>query len=298
MSSPPAKVLVIGRSGQLARHLQLLVPAATFWDRSQADLAHPERLQAQIETFSPTALVNAAAHTAVDKAETERELAWRVNAASPAAMAAAAANCGAPLVHVSTDYVFDGDSDRAYLESDPVSPQNVYGHTKLGGELAVRTLAPRHWILRTSWVFSEYGHNFVKTMVRLGRERSELKVVNDQRGRPTYAGDLARLVVALLTHPDSVATGTYHAGGPSRETNAAVTWCEFAASIFSRAHARGLIAKQPALAGIPSSQYPTPARRPKNSVMAPNAALHAATEVEFDWHRGLDRVLEYLAANP
>lgn len=291
-------VLVVGRTGQLARHLQLLLPAATFWDRSQADLAQPERLQAQIEAFSPTAIINAAAHTAVDKAESERDLAWRVNAESPAAMARAAARCDAPLVHVSTDYVFDGGSERAYLETDPVSPQNVYGTTKLGGELAVRALAPRHWILRTSWVFSEYGNNFVKTMVRLGKERSELKVVNDQRGRPTYAGDLARLITALVTNPGSVATGTYHAGGPDRVGNGAVTWCDFAAAIFSKAHARGLIAKQPALSGIPTSQYPTPARRPKNSVMEPNGALHSGTAVAFDWQRGLDRVLEYLAANP
>jgi dTDP-4-dehydrorhamnose reductase len=286
-------VLVVGKTGQLARHLQLLLPAATFWDRGQADLAHPERLQAQIESFSPSVIVNAAAHTAVDKAESERDLAWRVNAESPAAMARAAASCNASLVHVSTDYVFDGSSERAYVESDPVSPQNVYGATKLGGELAVRALAPRHWILRTSWVFSEYGNNFVKTMVRLGRDRSELKVVNDQRGRPTYAGDLARLITVLATNPGSVATGTYHAGG-----NPAVTWCDFAAAIFSRAHARGLIAKQPALSGIPTSQYPTPARRPRNSVLEPNGSLHSGTAIEFDRQRGLDRVLEYLAANP
>ena len=296
--SSPSKVLVVGRTGQLARHLQLLLPAATYWDRSQADLSHPERLQAQIESCSPTIIINAAAHTAVDKAESERDLAWRVNAEAPAAMARAAASCDAALVHVSTDYVFDGSRERAYLESDPVSPQSVYGATKLGGELAVRTLAPRHWILRTSWVFSEYGNNFVKTMIRLGRERSELKVVNDQRGRPTYAGDLARLIVALTTNPGSVATGTYHAGGPDHEGNEALTWCEFAAAIFEKAHARGLIAKQPALAGIPTSQYPTPARRPRNSVLEPNAALHSGAAVAFDWRHGLDSVLEYLAANP
>jgi dTDP-4-dehydrorhamnose reductase len=293
-----ARVLVLGRSGQLARHLQLLMPQATYWDRGQADLAHPERLQSLIESFAPSSIINAAAHTAVDKAESERELAWRVNAESPAAMARAAASAGVPLVHVSTDYVFDGSGERAYRESDPVSPQNVYGLSKLGGELAVRALAPRHWILRTSWVFSEFGHNFVKTMVRLGKDRPELKVVNDQRGRPTYAGDLARLIVALVTNPDSVASGTYHAGGPSREGNGPVSWCEFAGVILAKAQARGLIAKQPALTGIPTSQYPTPARRPANSVLEPNAALHSGTAVGFDWQRGLDGVLEFLAANP
>jgi dTDP-4-dehydrorhamnose reductase len=287
------RVLVIGRTGQLARHLALLLPEATFWGRTEADLAHPERLQAQIEAFAPTAIVNAAAHTAVDRAESEPELAWRVNAESPAAMARAAAHLDVPLIHVSTDYVFDGGSERAYRESDPVSPQSVYGASKLGGELALRALAPRHWILRTSWVFSEYGNNFVKTMLRLGKERSELRVVADQRGRPTYAGDLARLIVALVTRPEAVPFGTYHAGG-----DPPASWCEFAGVILARAHARRLIDKQPTLIGIPTSQYPTPARRPANSVLEPNATLHGGSAVEFDWHRGLDRVLEFLAANP
>jgi len=286
-------VLVIGRTGQLARHLQLLAPEATFWDRSQADLAHPERLQAQIEAFGPRAIINAAAHTAVDKAESERDLAWRVNSESPAAMARAAAARAIPLVHISTDYVFDGSSPRAYLESDPVSPQSVYGTTKLGGELAVRALAPHHWILRTSWVFSEYGSNFVKTMVRLGKEREELRVVNDQRGTPTYAGDLARLIVALLAQPaGAVPYGTCHVGG-----DPSVTWCEFASAIFASAQERRLLDKQPRVTGIPTSQYPTPARRPANSVLQPNAALHGATGVRFDWNAGLGRVINALLAS-
>lgn len=288
-----AKVLVIGKTGQLARHLQLLLPDATFWGRTDADLVHPERLQSQIEALAPAAIINAAAYTAVDRAESEPDLAWRVNAESPAAMARAAARGAIPLVHVSTDYVFDGGSERPYRETDPVSPQNVYGLSKLGGELAVRALAPRHWIVRTSWVFSEYGTNFVKTMLRLGKERSELRIVADQRGRPTYAGDLARLAVALVARPAAVASGTYHAGG-----DPAVDWCGFAGAIFAKAHARGLIDKQPTLTGIQTSQYPTPARRPANSVLEPNAMLHAGTAVEFDWSRGLDKVLEFLAANP
>jgi dTDP-4-dehydrorhamnose reductase len=205
--------------------------------------------------------------------------------------ARAAARLDVPLVHVSTDYVFDGTGERPWRDDDPVSPQNAYGLTKLGGELAVRAIAPKHWILRTSWVFSEHGHNFVKTMVRLGRERTELRVVNDQRGRPTYAGDLARLVVALMERPASVAFGTYHAGG-----DPAVTWCEFAVEIFRRAKARELIAREPAVIGIPTSQYPTPARRPVNSVMEPSAALHSGTGVSFDWQRGLDSALEQIGA--
>jgi dTDP-4-dehydrorhamnose reductase len=287
-------ILVVGRTGQLARHLHALLPQATFWSRAEADLSQPEGLMAQILKLSPGAVINAAAYTAVDRAETERDLAWRINVDAPAAMARAAATLDVPLIHVSTDYVFDGNAAHAYRESDGVAPQNVYGLTKLGGEIAVRTLAPKHWILRTSWVFSEHGNNFVKTMVRLARERPELRVVNDQRGRPTYAGDLANLIVALLDpRLNGVPHGTWHAGG-----DPAVSWCEFAATIFAKAAERGLIAKQPALTGIPTSQYPTPARRPANSVLEPSTALHAGTGVAFDWRRGLDSVLEFLAANP
>jgi dTDP-4-dehydrorhamnose reductase len=272
----------------LARHLHALLPDATFWGRAEADLSHPEMLQSQIEQLAPIAIINAAAHTAVDRAESERDLAWRINAEAPAAMARAAAALGAPLVHVSTDYVFDGFSSRPYVESDPVAPLNTYGVTKLGGELAVRSLAPRHWILRTSWVFSEHGTNFVKTMLRLGKDRDNLKIVDDQCGRPTYAGDLAQLIVALLSQlpNNAVEFGTYHTGG-----NPAVTWRDFALAILGKAHALAMIPKVPLVQGIPTSQYPTPARRPLNSTLAPNAHLHASTGITFDWQAGLDLVL-------
>src|SRR5690606_1943891 len=144
------------------------------------------------------AIVNAAAYTAVDRAETERDLAWRINAEAPAELARAAERLSVPLVHVSTDYVFDGHNAEGYVESDPVAPLSVYGRSQLGGELAVATLCARHWILRTSWVFSEHGNNFPKTMLRLARDRDELRVVDDQRGRPTYAGDLADCIAGIL----------------------------------------------------------------------------------------------------
>ncbi len=177
--------LVLGRTGQLASHLQITSPDAWFWDRATADLSDVANLEEKLVAAAPAAIVNAAAYTAVDRAETEPDLAWRINAEAPAAMARAARRLDVPLIHVSTDYVFDGASGSPYVETDGTRPPSVYGRSKLGGELAVATLCAKHWILRTSWVFSEHGHNFPKTMLRLARERTELRVVDDQHGRPT-----------------------------------------------------------------------------------------------------------------
>jgi dTDP-4-dehydrorhamnose reductase len=282
--------LVLGSTGQLATHLRELWPAATFWSRADADLADPRSLRAKIESGRPTAIVIAAAYTAVDKAESEPELAWRVNAEAPAEIARAAAALDVPLVHVSTDYVFDGKATAPYTETDPVAPLNVYGRSKLGGELAVASIARCYWILRTSWVFSEHGHNFVKTMLRLGRERDRLSVVADQIGRPTYAGDLARLVDVLLG-PGAAAVpyGLHHVGG-----GPVTSWHGFAGSIFGEAVARGLLSRAPDVASIPTSAYPTPAQRPLHSVLAPSTALAAAAASLGDWPRGLARCLDSL----
>jgi dTDP-4-dehydrorhamnose reductase len=282
--------LVLGSSGQLAAHLRALWPDTQFWSRAEADLAAPAALRAKIESARPTAIVIAAAYTAVDKAESEPELAWRVNAEAPAEIARAAAALDVPLVHVSTDYVFDGGKPHPYVESDPVAPLNVYGRSKLGGELAVASIAKRYWILRTSWVFSEHGHNFVKTMLRLGRERDRLAVVNDQLGRPTYAGDLAAVIDQLLaSSPGTVPYGLHHVGGgPS------TTWHAFAATIFAAALERGLLAHSPEVAGIPTTAYPTPARRPLSSVLAPSASLERACPGVVDWQAGLARCLDAL----
>ena len=288
-------VLVLGSTGQLASHLRETLPAATFWSRAEADLSDPESLPASIIALRPTAIVNAAAHTAVDRAESEPDLAWRVNAEAPAAMARAAQALDVPLIQVSTDYVFDGSKDGAYLVTDPVAPISVYGRSKLGGELAVQTLCQKHWILRTSWVFSEFGHNFVKTMLRLSRERETLTVVDDQRGQPTYAGDLARLIHALLRDvaaapQDALPWGRYHVGaGP------VVTWRDFAERVVTRAGERGLIGRIPTVSGIPTSAYPTPARRPRNSVLATESNLTSRYPDAFDWQAGLEAVLTHLA---
>jgi dTDP-4-dehydrorhamnose reductase len=286
-------VLVLGESGQLARHLRELLPAAEFWGRAKLDFGQPAEVSAAIEAYRPSAIVNAAAYTAVDKAESDRDAAWRINAEAPAMLARAAAVLDVPLVHVSTDYVFDGKKDGEYETDDPCNPVNVYGASKLAGELAVRTLCPRSWILRTSWVFSEYGSNFLKTILRLAAEREELRIVADQHGRPTYAEDVARVIAGLVAAPRAdarVAHGTYHAvGGP------AVSWHAFAEAIVAAGIRHGMLRRSPRVTPIETSDYPSAARRPANSVLQSTAELAAALGVEIDWRRGVARALTRLA---
>jgi dTDP-4-dehydrorhamnose reductase len=282
-------ILVLGSSGQLATHLERLLPEATYCGRETLDLSEPSRVAAAVAALNPSAIVNAAGYTAVDKAESEPDLAWRINAESVAAAARAAAALDVPFLHVSTNYVFDGRATRDYAEDDPVNPLGVYGATKLAGELAVRSLCKKSWILRTSWVFSEHGTNFVKTMLRLAATQDEIKVVADQRGRPTYAGDLAAAIAAMLRRSDAsepVPFGTYHAvGGPS------VSWHEFADSIVRQAFDGGLLAKRVAVRAITTAEYPTPARRPANGVLRPSGTLEERSGVVIDWRRRLKDML-------
>jgi dTDP-4-dehydrorhamnose reductase len=278
-------VLVLGFSGQLATHLRELLPNADFWGRDKLDLTHTANARAAIEAHRPSVIVNAAAYTAVDKAESERDVAWTLNAEAPAMLARVAASLDVPLIHISSDYVFDGTKDGEYEVGDACNPINAYGATKLAGELAVRTLCSRSWILRTSWVFSEFGANFVKTILRLARERDELRVVADQLGRPTYAGDLA-VLVARLAEGGQLPYGTYHAVG-----GAALSWHLFAQRIVDAAVDAGRLARAPRLLAIPTSGYPTPARRPANSVLKPSAELGSVLGVELDWTRGLERTV-------
>lgn len=289
------KLLILGRHGQLATHLQALAPAAECWGRDALDLAaDAATVEQRILEARPSAIINAAAYTAVDKAETERAAAWAVNVTAVAAVARAAERLAVPLVHFSTDYVFDGQSTEPYTPTDPVAPLGVYGATKLGGELAVATLCRSGWILRTSWVFSEHGSNFVKTMLRLGAERSTLNVVADQHGRPSYAGDLAALALRLVeaaaagTLPHS--PGCYHLGaGP------ATTWHAFAQEIFARAKALGLLTQAPQVQAINTTEYPTPARRPSHAVLAPSHDFQATLGGLPDWRDALERTLSALA---
>ncbi len=262
------RILVTGGTGQVGAALaRRSWPAGVELDcpaRAELDLSAPERIAAYVEQGGYSAIINPAAYTEVDKAESDSLAAWTINALAPAALAAAAARAGIPLVHVSTDYVFDGTKAGAYLEDDPVRPLGVYGASKEGGEQAVRTGNPRSVIVRASWVFSAHGSNFVKTMLRLATTRDRLRVVDDQYGCPTSADDLAAVLaaVALRLVEDPVApVGTYHF------TNAGeTTWCGLARAIFRREADAG--GKAPEVEAIATRDYPTPARRPANSVLS------------------------------
>ena len=285
-------IVVLGANGQLACHLRGTVPSAVFWGRETLDVSDAQMLEARLVEAAPRAIINAAAYTAVDRAESEPVEAWRVNAEAPAAAARAARRLDAALVHVSTDYVFDGTADSPYTEDASTHPLGVYGASKLAGELAVRTICPRHWVLRTSWVFSEHGHNFMKTVLRLARSGNPLRIVADQLGRPTYAGHLAELVAAIDPAGDSprLPYGTWHATGGE-----IVSWHGFTERVVQRAVTAGILAEAPEVIPITTAGYPTPARRPAYSVLAPSAAIAALDGVNFDWHAGLDRALTGLA---
>lgn len=283
------RVLVFGQSGQvateLARRARAGVELVTL-GRSETNLADPAACAAAIAAQSCDAVINAAAWTAVDRAETEETAATLVNAAAPGAMARACADRGLPFLHVSTDYVFDGSGTAPWRPDDPTAPLNAYGRSKLAGEQAVRAAGGAHLILRTSWVFSAHGANFVKTMLRLGAERPLLRVVDDQWGGPTPAAAIAdALLVAARALADGVPGGTHHfAGAPP------TTWARFARETFRLAHLSC------GIEGIASADYPTPARRPLNS------RLDCATlTADFgitppDWQAGLADVIKELQA--
>lgn len=269
-------LLVTGANGQLGQCLadQLKVQniTHTLLSRQQADINDTVVLEKIISDNDITAIINAAAYTAVDKAESEPELAQRVNEDGPAALAKLCSRFDIPLLHVSTDYVFDGRSQAPYVETDQTNPSGVYGRTKLNGELAVQRHCPKHIILRTAWVFSEYGNNFLKTMLRLAKERDTLGVVADQIGCPTYAGDIAKALISIAQQlhgaeqGDSGAQvhyGVYHYTGDE-----AVSWYGFAMAIFAEAHKQGVLKNIPTVNAISTEAYPTPAKRPAYSVMS------------------------------
>ncbi|WP_072866477.1 dTDP-4-dehydrorhamnose reductase [Devosia limi] len=262
------RLAVTGTSGQLASSLievganagVEIIPIG----RPQLDLAgSSEGIAAALAAAAPDIIVSAAAYTAVDRAETERDLAFAINATGAGAVAAAAAMLGVPVIHISTDYVFDGRKPTPYLETDPTGPLGVYGASKLAGEQAVAAATPNHAILRTAWVYSPFGNNFLRTMLRLAGERDELRVVADQYGNPTSALDLAAaiLVVArnLVATPDDPGLrGIFHATGTGD-----ASWAEFAAAIFHASAALG--GPTAKVKPIPATAYPTPAARPANS---------------------------------
>ncbi len=278
-------LLVFGSTGQLARELARLVPSASFLSRAEADLADPEACAAAIAARAPGAVINAAAYTAVDRAEAEEALATIVNGAAPAAMARECARLGIPFVHVSTDYVFDGAGARPRAPGDAPAPLNAYGRSKLAGEEGVRAAGGAHVILRTAWVFSAHGTNFVTAMLRLAAERERLRVVADQTGGPTPAAALAaaciEIAAQLLRDPGK--SGTHHFSGAPE-----VSWAAFAREIFR------LSGRRVCVEDIPTAGYPTPARRPLNARLD-----CSATEAVFgigrpDWRAGLQAVLREL----
>jgi dTDP-4-dehydrorhamnose reductase len=258
------KVLLTGANGQLGRCFQDRAPAG--WqimatDSDSLDITNAEQVDRVVAQFKPDLIVNAAAYTAVDKAESETELARRINAVGPENLARAAKAIDAGFVHVSTDYVFDGSASTPYKETDTTNPLSVYGLTKLEGEKALQRVYPESVIIRTAWVFSEYGNNFVKTMLRLARERDSLSIVDDQRGCPTYAGDIAQAIIQLSQEED--AGGIYHFCG-DRE----VSWKEFTDEIIATADTLKLISRRPLIKGISTAEYPTAAHRPAYSTLS------------------------------
>ncbi|CAI2433227.1 TPA: dTDP-4-dehydrorhamnose reductase [Serratia fonticola] len=265
------KVLLTGAKGQLGRCFSDRCPAG--WDilatdSDTLDITNLEQVREIAVAYQPNFIVNAAAYTAVDKAEVEHDIAALINDIGPKNLATVAKEVGARLVHISTDYVFDGEATTPYIEDAATNPLGVYGQTKLNGELAVSQVQPEALIIRTAWVFSEYGNNFVKTMLRLAQGRERLGIVADQRGCPTYAGDIASAVITLLQK--QAPGGIYHFCGDSE-----VAWSEFAEIIFSAALEQGVLALAPIVEGITTEQYPTPAKRPKYSVLNCEKIQHA-----------------------
>lgn len=256
------RILLTGTNGQVGWELRrVLQPLGEVvaCDRALLDLAKPEQIRTVVRDVRPTLIVNPAAYTAVDKAESEHALAMAINGDAPAILADEARRLDALLVHYSTDYVFDGTKAAAYREDDPVGPRNSYGRSKLAGEQAVVASGCRHLVLRTSWVYGMRGANFLRTMLRLAAERDTLRVVADQVGAPTWSRMIAETTALVLARHHSQ-QGIYHlsAGGET-------SWHDFAAAIFDLALQYGMLARKPALQRITSAEYPTPAERPKNS---------------------------------
>ena len=290
-------ILLTGASGQVgweiarqARERQIPIHALT---RQALDITDADAVARAMAEVRPEVVINAAAYTAVDRAEDEPEAAFAVNRDGADHLAAAAFRAGIPLIHLSTDYVFDGTATTPYTPSDPASPIGVYGRSKWEGEAAVRSRLSRHLIVRVSWVFGIHGNNFVKTMLRLAVERDELRVVADQTGGPTYAGHIADLVLALcrrIARNRLVPWGTYHFSGAP-----AVTWHEFATAIVAGGRKHGLVDHPVKVLPIGTEDYPTRARRPARSVLDCRSLETAFGILQPSWEQGLEEMLAHLA---
>ena len=291
------KILLLGKDGQVGWELQrALAPLGELValgrqgrDGLSGDLSDPAALRTTVAAVAPDVIVNAAAHTAVDKAESEPELAQRINAEAPGVLAQAAASRGAVLVHYSTDYVFDGSGHTPWLEGDATGPLSVYGRSKLDGEEAIRASGCAHLIFRTSWVYAARGGNFARTMLRLAAERERLTVIADQIGAPTGAELIADVSAhalrSLCARPEL--SGTYHLAAAGE-----TSWHGYASFVIAAARARGVVLKVGEIAPIPTTDYPTPATRPLNSRLN-TSRLCAAFDLRLpDWQQGVARMLD------
>jgi dTDP-4-dehydrorhamnose reductase len=292
------RIAVTGRQGQIARALAEEGPALNaeiiLLGRPQLDLALPETIGPTLKAVTPDIVVNAAAYTAVDQAEQELEIAFAVNGAGAGAVAQATRALGIPIIHLSTDYVFDGNKENAYVEKDLVAPANVYGASKLAGEQALAAATDDYVILRTAWVYAPYGKNFVRTMLALAENREEVRIVADQVGCPTYAPDIAVAIVGIARNllgnpPDPLMRGLFHLAGTGE-----TSWADFGATIFAFLAAKGL--RKPALTPIASAEYRTSARRPANSRLncAKLASVHGIKLPS--WRDSLGLCLERLTS--
>jgi len=292
------RVLITGCYGQVGSCLtkQLADNDGTkvlALDRESLDITNQEAVNATVTEFEPSIIINAAAHTAVDKAEEEVNLSYAINRDGPKYLAQAAQSVGAAILHISTDYVFEGNKAGEYTETDATNPQGVYGESKLAGEIAVAEECDKHIILRTAWVFGENGNNFVKTMLRLGENRDALSIVGDQFGGPTYAGDIASTLIQIakrIAQDETVEYGVYHYSGLPH-----VSWFDFADAIFDVAVEQGVLAKKPSLTGITTDQYLTPAKRPSNSRLSTEKITQGFDIEASDWQTALEKIKGYMA---
>jgi len=286
-------ILLFGGGGQLGRELSALaqqrsVPVSAL-THIEADIADSAAVARVMEAIRPSLVVNAAAYTKVDLAEREIDLAYRSNSVGPSILAEACSNYRTPLVHISTDYVFDGRQSAPYRENDPIRPINVYGASKASGEQVIRNHLPEHVILRTSWLYSAYGHNILKTILKLARERDHLKFVSDQCGCPTSTHDLAEAILRVTQQlsAGSQAWGTYHFAG-----RGATTWYEFAKQAVNVQAA--LTGRQPKIDPIPTTDFPTPAQRPLNSVLDCTLFARTFAMCAQPWQMQVKRIVHEL----
>ncbi|MFD2180178.1 dTDP-4-dehydrorhamnose reductase [Veronia pacifica] len=291
------KILLTGSSGQVGRCLveKLNNTIGTEFialNRNELDITDSISVDKIVTSFQPNVIINAAAHTAVDRAEEEVELSYAINRDGPENLAKAAARIGATILHISTDYVFAGDKDGEYVENDETVPQSVYGKSKLAGEIAVAEACHRHIIIRTAWVFSEHGGNFVKSMLRLAESRDALSIVADQFGGPTYAGDIADALLqisAAIVKEKNVEFGIYHYSGMPH-----VSWYDFANTIFIEAKEQDVLKKVMAINPITTAVYPTPAKRPVNSKLNSGKINIQFGIVPSNWPLALKNLKHYM----